>query len=271
MVLRMAKYLPLREHLERTDGDAVSMSFDAVADLVGGLPASAYKYTAWWANDRTHPNAVAWLDAGRRVTDIDLARRRVRFSARASAKVSPPNTAPRPAAVEHDPPRPVRERVPGISEAAGEDGFTSAGFVTADRVDLVPAPPPPGRTRHQYGAGPFAALRMPPVPDAPGVYLWLLDGAPVYVGRTITSLRGRLGSNGYATISTYNTLAAQPGRSNGGQQTNCRIDALANAALGAGGRIEIRFRITDADRAAGAEQMWMRSHGVPDWNARDER
>ncbi len=44
------------------------MSLDRVGDLVGGLPQSAFKYAAWWANEQTegaaHVQCRAWLDAG---------------------------------------------------------------------------------------------------------------------------------------------------------------------------------------------------------------
>ena len=59
----------------------------------------------------------------------------------------------------------------------------------------------------------------------------------VYVGQTRMPLRNRLGSNGYAAISSANTLAREAGRTNGGQQTNCRVNALANAAIAGGGSI----------------------------------
>lgn len=82
MVPRMTKYGPLQDHLEATDPGPLAMTFGAIAGLVGGLPASASKYRAWWANDRTHVQALAWLDAGREVASVDLAVRRVRFTAR---------------------------------------------------------------------------------------------------------------------------------------------------------------------------------------------
>lgn len=109
---------------------------------------------------------------------------------------------------------------------------------------------------------------MPPLPDAPGLYVWAIEADPVYVGQTRGTLRARLGSNGYATISTYNTLARQPGRSNGGQQTNCRVNALANRALADGQSIDLWYRVTPAEDALPTEAMWMREHGVPPWNRR---
>lgn len=60
----MSKYDPLRDHL-RGCGGSVVMTFDEVSDLIGGLPSSAYRYSAWWANDdTTHSNNRSWGDAG---------------------------------------------------------------------------------------------------------------------------------------------------------------------------------------------------------------
>ena len=60
----MAKYDPLKAHLGGR-GKQVVMTFDEIADLVGGLPASAREYQAWWNNhDSTHPQSKAWNDAG---------------------------------------------------------------------------------------------------------------------------------------------------------------------------------------------------------------
>lgn len=113
---------------------------------------------------------------------------------------------------------------------------------------------------------------MPPLPDCPGVYVWAVGDGPVYVGKATGSLRQRLGSNGYARIARYNTYARQPGRTNGGQQTNCRINALANAILESGQQIEIWLREEPtAEAASEAESEWMRNFGVPAWNLRDER
>ena len=81
----MAKYDPLFRHLVTADAaKPVEMTFDDIERLVGPLPASATKYSAWWNNERldtTHVQALAWLNAGREVELIDRAARRVRFSA----------------------------------------------------------------------------------------------------------------------------------------------------------------------------------------------
>jgi len=96
------------------------------------------------------------------------------------------------------------------------DGFVCAGQVLHRGLNLDPLEPPPGRSRHAFGGGPFARHVMPPLPAAPGLYVWKRDDTVVYVGQTPTPLTKRLGSNGYSTISTYNTLAREPGRNNGG-------------------------------------------------------
>src|ERR1700687_125085 len=103
-------------------------------------------------------------------------------------------------------------------------GFVKAGAVGHQGLSL-PAPEiPAGRLRHRYGLGPFARLVMPTLPDVPGVYLWQGEDDIVYVGQSRMPLRTRLGPMGYSTISAYNTLAREPGRRNGGQQTNCRVN-----------------------------------------------
>lgn len=112
---------------------------------------------------------------------------------------------------------------------------------------------------------------MPRLPAESGLYAWQLDGVVVYLGQTRTPLAKRLGSNGYATISNYNTLARQPGRTNGGQQTNCRINALANEALASSGTILIWYRVTPPERALLEEAAWMTRWGKPEWNRRLER
>ncbi len=84
-------------------------------------------------------------------------------------------------------------------------------------------------------------------------------------------LKDRLGPLGYASIANYNTFAHQPGRVNGGQQTNCRINWLANQALAAGSTITIWYRTTSAEDARSEESAWMEQFGIPRRNLRDER
>jgi hypothetical protein len=62
------KYDPLREHLIGHRSKVLRMSFARIAELVGGLPQSAFKYPAWWANEQSegtsHDHCKAWLGAG---------------------------------------------------------------------------------------------------------------------------------------------------------------------------------------------------------------
>jgi hypothetical protein len=112
---------------------------------------------------------------------------------------------------------------------------------------------------------------MPQLPSQPGLYLWEENGTIVYVGQTRIPLKDRLGPRGYATISNYYTFARQPGRSNGGQQTNCRINALANRSLAEGHTLAIWYRTMSADGARTQEGRWMQQFGLPAWNRPDER
>ncbi|WP_344969299.1 DUF7662 domain-containing protein [Salinactinospora qingdaonensis] len=67
----MAKYDPLRDYLAGVSRRVrrVTMSFAAIAALVGPLPRSAWRYRAWWANDNK-VEARAWLAAGWRVESV---------------------------------------------------------------------------------------------------------------------------------------------------------------------------------------------------------
>jgi hypothetical protein len=151
------------------------------------------------------------------------------------------------------------------------DGFVRAGPIGHRGLNLAAPEPRAGRRRHRYGNGPFARLVMPPIPNLPGVYLWELDETVVYVGRARTTFSSRLGSNGYSTISMYNTLAREIDKA-GGQETNCRINSLANAVLDEGQDLILWYRVTDgAESASAAEVEWMAAYGTPQWNRRTER
>ena len=79
----MGKYDPLLKHLCAVPDNELVMTFDEIANIVGGLPRSAEQHPAWWANEAPggrHVQARAWLDAGRQVVELDRAGRWVRFS-----------------------------------------------------------------------------------------------------------------------------------------------------------------------------------------------
>jgi hypothetical protein len=76
----MAKYDPLRRHLEGRAGANIVMDFREIEDILGfKLPASARTYRAWWANDQygSHSHARSWLNAGYSVDGVDFVRERV--------------------------------------------------------------------------------------------------------------------------------------------------------------------------------------------------
>lgn len=80
---RVAKYDVLLNYL-CGDQPAVRMTFQQVADLVGGLPDSAYRHRAWWENEAEsgkHVQARSWLAAEREVERVDLTAEVVVFSA----------------------------------------------------------------------------------------------------------------------------------------------------------------------------------------------
>lgn len=79
----MAKYDSLRDWLNTVNtGESTTLSFDEIDEIVGGLPASARRHRAWWANDFTHVQALAWIEAGRVVDEADLDGQWVRFTSR---------------------------------------------------------------------------------------------------------------------------------------------------------------------------------------------
>jgi hypothetical protein len=72
-----SKYEPLRAYLAaRPDTDVVHLTFTEIESILGvGLPMSARRYRPWWANEQagTHIHARAWLEAGYKSTNVDLA------------------------------------------------------------------------------------------------------------------------------------------------------------------------------------------------------
>ncbi len=78
----MSKYRVLRRRPEREAGPSVEMTFAEIDHVVGGLPASARHYPAWWSNERegTHVQAHAWMDAGWRVENVSFTGEKVRFT-----------------------------------------------------------------------------------------------------------------------------------------------------------------------------------------------
>lgn len=76
------KYAPLQRHLSHVDEESVTLSFARVEEILGArLPASATTHLAWWGNETRgrHVQARAWMNAGWRVTNVNMERRSVTF------------------------------------------------------------------------------------------------------------------------------------------------------------------------------------------------
>jgi hypothetical protein len=79
----MSVYDPLRRELERVQGQTVRLAFSEIEALLGRpLPASAYKFSAWWGNESSrkagHTQTMAWLGAGFKAK-VSLKQRTVEF------------------------------------------------------------------------------------------------------------------------------------------------------------------------------------------------
>ena len=76
------KYVPLAEHLARTEGDVTILTFAAIEDILRGAlppPARGPHAKAWWANTDTHSQGKAWLAVGWRTAVIDVDGERIEF------------------------------------------------------------------------------------------------------------------------------------------------------------------------------------------------
>jgi transcriptional regulator with XRE-family HTH domain len=72
------KYSPLQKFLRESGRDTVSLTFDQIARMVGGLPKSACVHRAWWGNHEGNSQAKGWMGA-RYLADPDPAHRSVTF------------------------------------------------------------------------------------------------------------------------------------------------------------------------------------------------
>ena len=74
------KYGPLYRHLTNLNGGEWRASFADIEAVIGcDLPASARNHRAWWANDRSKCNALAWIDAGWQTAEVNMDAETLRF------------------------------------------------------------------------------------------------------------------------------------------------------------------------------------------------
>uniref|UniRef100_UPI00403F707C DUF7662 domain-containing protein n=1 Tax=Paenibacillus sp. KS-LC4 TaxID=2979727 RepID=UPI00403F707C len=69
----MGKYAPLYHYIRIQTDETITLSLEQIESILGfKLPASAFKYRAWWSNDKTHSHAKAWLFAEWKVDIVSL-------------------------------------------------------------------------------------------------------------------------------------------------------------------------------------------------------
>ncbi len=74
----IAKYNPLRDFLATYRATQLQLVFEQIENLIGSeLDKEAYTFKSWWENDRSTPQATAWLEAGWEVVDVSLPQRRI--------------------------------------------------------------------------------------------------------------------------------------------------------------------------------------------------
>ncbi len=71
------KYAPLENYLRNlpADQNEITLGLAEIERILNDtLPASAYGYEAWWANEKegNHVNARSWSNAGWKVERLDL-------------------------------------------------------------------------------------------------------------------------------------------------------------------------------------------------------
>ena len=76
------RYAPLAVWLQSQDNERVACTFEAIESIIEDkLPSSARRHRNWWDNDSvSHSQSVQWLDAGWRVSRINMSAERVIFS-----------------------------------------------------------------------------------------------------------------------------------------------------------------------------------------------
>ncbi len=87
----MSKYEPLTTHLRASGRASIPLTFNKIERIVGAkLPPSAFKYRAWWSNNPTNSVIThAWLDAGYKTANVDMAGRKLVFRKYAKSESAP--------------------------------------------------------------------------------------------------------------------------------------------------------------------------------------
>jgi hypothetical protein len=81
---KQLKYAPLYQYLLefQSDSQDITLDFNKIEEIINEkLPPSAYKYRAWWSNEKhgVHVSAKAWMTAGWKVETVNQKEKWVRF------------------------------------------------------------------------------------------------------------------------------------------------------------------------------------------------
>jgi len=248
-----SKYAALTKHLNTLSEPVVEITFDEIDVIVDGIPLSARRHNAWWANsEKAHDHARSWLEAGRRATprfDEGLVRfevlndvRRKKAKRDSDDFVDFPNnevsldgrpnvSSPRKkfglsfGRSSLGAPRKKRLNTKGLEE------ITSRGFLRVCAIDIkrdsggepleyLPQDRydnPAGYKLNLHGEGPFCQFELPKLTDSAGVYAIVVGEEVVYIGEC-QNLSERYGPRGYGVVHPRNCFV-------GGQSTNCKINS----------------------------------------------
>lgn len=72
--LKEGRYALLQQYLMNVSANEIKLTFSEIESILKeSLPASAYKYKAWWGNTtRSQKHAVTWLHAGYKIKEVDF-------------------------------------------------------------------------------------------------------------------------------------------------------------------------------------------------------
>lgn len=74
------KYRYLSRYLLNSNKDTLRLSFTEIEEIAKvDLPASAYRYRAFWSNTETHSIALSWMSVGYEVTEVDMLKQEIVF------------------------------------------------------------------------------------------------------------------------------------------------------------------------------------------------
>jgi hypothetical protein len=208
-VFAVGRYDALTAKLSSDVSESLELSFDDIDEIVGGLPPSARKHSAWWSNGQSSHQSKYWTAAQRRAKP-DLKKKVVRFE-RADDVADIVAISKERASKVEDAPLVTTHR-PVALNVSGEHLRTVVSFEWQSA----------GEARERAGK-----LEMPQLPPRPGIFRFRIEHAEgdvsFYVGATENLFR-QMGSLRSVPVS---------------QAKDVPITETLARALRTGGRIEV--------------------------------